>query len=388
VSLATHELPGLKPGLAAPPAPRVAPQWMVVINPLEYPNWDGLLAAHQNCSFFHSCAWARVLHETYGHAPHYFCTFADRKLQALLPVMEVSSKLTSRRGVSLPFSDFCLPLGADKDVAALFEAALEYGKGRKWKYLECRNDYLPLNEVDATSSVSFYAHVVELRERSSQSLVGRSSPRAGDGLSEDTLFKQLDSAVRRAIRKAENAGVQVEFGSSPDAVTTFYSLHCQTRKRHGLPPQPFRFFENIAQYVLAAGHGCVATARADGKAIAASLFFNFGSEAIYKFGASDYASQHLRPNNLVMWEAIKRCAANGFARLHLGRTSIANEGLRRFKLGFGAREEKLEYRKYDFAKRAFVTSEDRAESWLNHVFRRFPPSLLRLSGEVLYPHLS
>lgn len=202
------------------------------------------------------------------------------------------------------------------------------------------------------------------------------------------MFKRIDSAVRRGIRKAENAGVRIEFGNSLDAVATFYSLHCQTRKRHGLPPQPFRFFENIARYVLAAGHGFVVTASVGGKAIAASVFFHFGSEAIYKFGASDYGSQQLRANNLVLSEAIKRCSCNGFARLHLGRTSIANEGLRRFKLGFGAREEKIEYRKYDFAKCAFVTSEDRAESWVNQIFRRFPPSLLRFSGEMLYPHLS
>ena len=62
-----------------------------------------------------------------------------------------------------------------------------------------------------------------------------------------------------------------------------------------------------------------------------------------------------------MWEAIKRYAENGFSRLHLGRTSLANEGLRRFKLGLGAREEKIEYYKYDFRKESFVSDVDRAE---------------------------
>lgn len=344
---------------------------MVVVNPLEYSDWDSLISSdHQDCSFFHSAAWARVLHKTYGHRPQYFCLLIDRKLNALLPVMEVSSRLIARRGVSLPFSDFCAPLGAQEDIAALFDAALEYGKERKWKYFECRNNHCSLSKANTNTSVAFYGHVVELNEDA------------------DEMFKRLDSAVRRGIRKAENAGVRITFDNSLDAVRTFYSLHCHTRKRHGLPPQPFRFFENIAKDVLAVGHGFVATARVDGKPIAACLFFHFGSEALYKFGASDYAFQQFRPNNLVMWEAIKRCNSSGFARLHLGRTSIANGGLRHFKLGFGAREEKIEYRKYDFSKRTFVTSEDRAESWVNQIFRRFPSSLLRLSGEMLYPHLS
>lgn len=355
--------------LVEPPLAQAVPPPLVVVNPLECSQWDTLVSVFRERSFFHSAAWARVLHETYGHSPCYFCSFSDGKLRQALPVMEVSSALTSRRGVSLPFSDFCPPLSAEGNLAPLFEAALEYGKDRKWKYLECRDESWRAQNL-TVPSVAFHSHAVLLK----------------DG--EDTLYKHLDGAVRRGIRKAENAGVRVEFSTTLGAVRTFFGLHCLTRKRHGLPPQPFRFFENIARYALAAGHGFVATARLDEAPLAASLFLHFGSEAIYKFGASDYAFQQLRPNNLVMWEAIKHCASKGFERLHLGRTSIANEGLRRFKLGFGAHEEKCGYRKYDFSKRAFVTSEDRAESWMNHVFRSFPPALLRLSGEVLYPHLS
>lgn len=339
------------------------------MDPLQYPDWDSLVSSHCQCSFFHSVAWARVLQETYGHSPHYLCSLAGRKLQTLLPVMEVSSSLTARRGVSLPFSDFCTPLGADEDVARLFVAALEYGSERKWKYLECRHDYWTANSP-MTPSVAFHGHVIDLKS------------------DEDWQFKRFDSGVRRGIRKAERAGVRVEFSTSLDAVRRFFTLHCLTRKRHGLPPQPFRFFENIARYVLAAGYGFVAIAHLGQKTLAASLFFHFGSEAIYKFGASDYAFQQLRPNNLVMWAALKRCASNGCSRLHLGRTSLANDGLRRFKLGFGAQEGIIEYHKYNFSKRAFILSEDRAETWVNRVFRRFPQSLLRLSGEVLYPHLS
>jgi hypothetical protein len=74
--------------------------------------------------------------------------------------------------------------------------------------------------------------------------------------------------------------------------------------------------------------------------------------------------------------------------LHLGQTSLADAGLRRFKLGFGAREERLEYYKYDFPKQAFVADKDRAEGPLNSLFRCLPGLLLRLAGQALYPHLS
>ena len=96
----------------------------------------------------------------------------------------------------------------------------------------------------------------------------------------------------------------------------------------------------------------------------------------------------MRPNNLVLWEAIKLCERNGLERVHLGRTSLANHGLRRFKLGFGSREETIAYAKYDFVQGRFVTAVDRAQSRFNAVFRCLPLSLLRFFGNLLYPHLS
>jgi lipid II:glycine glycyltransferase (peptidoglycan interpeptide bridge formation enzyme) len=218
--------------------------------------------------------------------------------------------------------------------------------------------------------VAFYGHVISL------------------ACGEEALFKNLDGAIRRGIRKAESAGLQIEFSRNLDSIRTFYTLHCRTRQRHGLPPQPVRFFENIARYVLEPGHGFVATATLERRPLAASIFFHRGAQALYKFGASDHAFQELRPNNLMMWAAIKRCASHGFNSLHLGRTSLANDGLRRFKLAFGAREERMEYHKYDFATRAFVTDVDRADGGLNRIFRCLPSPLLRLAGQMLYPHLS
>jgi hypothetical protein len=113
----------------------------VGINPLLYPGWDFLVSAHPGSSFFHRTAWARVLHETYGHLPIYFCRFADGQLKELFPIMEISSPWTGRRGVSLPFTDACLPLQTTKhDRRALYELALEHGRRQNWRSLECRSN--------------------------------------------------------------------------------------------------------------------------------------------------------------------------------------------------------------------------------------------------------
>ncbi len=89
-----------------------------------------------------------------------------------------------------------------------------------------------------------------------------------------------------------------------------------------------------------------------------------------------------------MWRAMERYAGKGFEALSLGRTSLMHEGLRRFKLGFGAAEEKIDVCKFDYAKGEFVQEEDKVEGWFNRVFERLPIFALRLAGKLLYRHLS
>ncbi|MDB6033851.1 MAG: hypothetical protein JWM16_4189, partial [Verrucomicrobiales bacterium] len=91
---------------------------------------------------------------------------------------------------------------------------------------------------------------------------------------------------------------------------------------------------------------------------------------------------------LVMWRAIQHCIEKGLASLHFGRTSLANEGLRRFKLGWSTVEEKKSYFKFNLQKNSFVSDTDRASGWHNQLFRKMPLPLLRLTGRILYPHLA
>ncbi len=81
-----------------------------------------------------------------------------------------------------------------------------------------------------------------------------------------------------------------------------------------------------------------------------------------------------------MWEGMKWCARQGCASLHLGRTSLANEGLRRFKSGWGAQESKIDYFNYDLRRDAFVVDSDRANGWYNRMFGILPCIFSRLLG--------
>ena len=337
-------------------------------NPLTDPQWDGHVEKFANGTFFHTSAWARVLTKTYGHVPSYILGSVDRKCVALLPMLEVRSPWTGRRGVCLPFTDACSTLAIDSATAEAVTAhAFQLARARGWKHVEFRGGIKP--SPTATPSVSFLSHSLDLR----------------DGPA--VVLSRFDSAVRRAIRKAERSNLKVELLRSREAVLAYYQLHVRTRKRHGLPPQPLDFFLNIHSEVLEAGAGFIALATQGSIPVAGAVFFHFNQRAIYKFGASDEDQLDLRGNNLVMWQAIRFLSENGFASLDFGRTSLNNDGLRRFKKSWGTHEGTIEYFQFETATQRWVTSRDRASGMHNAVFSRLPSSLNRLAGTIIYPHL-
>jgi lipid II:glycine glycyltransferase (peptidoglycan interpeptide bridge formation enzyme) len=205
---------------------------------------------------------------------------------------------------------------------------------------------------------------------------------------EQKIFASFEPSVRRAIRKGEKCGVKLEISHSLEGVREFYRLHCVTRKKHGVPPQPFSFFANFHRHVIAHNHGFVVIAKINNRAIAASVFVHYGATAIYKYGASDENYQNFRGANLVMWHAIQWLARAGFDRLDFGRTDHANEGLRRFKLGWGAEERPINYFKYDLRAKRFISGKGEPSQLRERIIKRIPIPMARIIGSVLYRHVA
>jgi lipid II:glycine glycyltransferase (peptidoglycan interpeptide bridge formation enzyme) len=206
-------------------------------------------------------------------------------------------------------------------------------------------------------------------------------------MDQDRLYVSVKGSTKRNIRKAQREGVTIARSRELDAVRTFYQMHCLTRKKHGAPPQPASFFERLYDHVIRPGHGQVILAAHLGRIIAGAVYLHFGREAVYKFGASDSAHLHLRPNDLIMWEAIRGYGEAGYARFCFGRTEPDNEGLRQFKSGWGAEEKTVRYFRYDIRKKEFVAGKAAHAGISAMIFRRMPDPLLRLAGSMLYRHM-
>lgn len=343
-------------------------QPLEIINPLSYQGWDEVILSNKNYSFFHSSAWARVLHESYQYKPLYFTIIKDNKIHMLIPCMEVHSILTGKRGVSLPFSDVSDSIIVEPyKTKEILKHLIQYGKENGWKYIEIRSSDIFPQEIQSSSL--YIGHILNLSNDI------------------DKTFSKFRSSTKRNIRKSIKEGVEVSVSNSMEALKEFHRLNCLTRKGHGLPPQPFHFFKKVYEHIIAHGFGVVVLASYKQMNIAGAVFFNLGAKAIFKYGASDMSFQHLRPNNLVMWEAIKWYSQNGYQQFFFGRTNPENKGLIQYKTGWGTQEYIIKYYKYDLGKCTFVKDRGIAKGRHNWLFNKMPELLLKFTGKLLYRHI-
>ncbi|MES2467159.1 MAG: GNAT family N-acetyltransferase [Verrucomicrobiota bacterium] len=345
---------------------------MEILDPLASPDeWDRECRAHPGTTVFHTAAWARVLAATYGHQPLYLRFRQENGSAALVPLMEVKSPVTGRRGVSLPFSDCCAPLLPDGITLASLRAPLEaLAREHRWKYLELRGG--AFSSPPATPlPASFHGHELDLTP------------------GPDSLWNGVEGSVRRAVRKAQSHGLELRVAHDEAALRGYFELHTLTRQRHGLPPQPWAFFRQLhREKLIGPDAGFVVSASSQGRPVSASVFLRCGTAAVYKFGASDERAWDCRPNHLVMWEGIQHLIATGAHTLHFGRSSIGQEGLRRFKLSWGATESSISYLQYLPASNTWGAVIPKPDRPLVHaLFRRLPLTVNRWAGRLLYPHL-
>lgn len=335
------------------------------VDPLNISWWDDFAAQWPEATVFHSRAWARTLIETYAFNPGYLLLSEQDQPRAVLPMMEVDSWWKGRRGVSLPFSDYCPALTrSPEDLTRLMEAVMRLAAVRGWRSIDYRG---PVGaEEQARPRTSYYLHAIDL---------------GGD---EATIWQSLRPEVRRAIQKARKSGLKIATGGDDEQLAALYRLQTMTRRRHGLPPQPRRFFRMVQRHFLKQGGGNIVTVHNHGEPVAAALFLQFAGRGLFKMGASDARFLSWRPNDLVLWEGIRWCREQGCRELSLGRTDLQHEGLRRFKAGWGSREKVVQTYRYHTDAGTYVEGGDLLNGFHNHLFRHMPTPMLQWAGAMLY----
>lgn len=339
-------------------------------NKSETSQWDRFVASHPNGSPYHLSCWMRTIHETYSFKPLlYVHKNGTGDISGVFPCFVIKSHLTGSRIVSLPFSDYCGPLFTDirQQKEVLSEIIKNYGQ--QVKYIEIRS---PVSEDSGLVCHKYYKHHVLNLDADPSEIRRRLNKRT----------------IQYSIRKAKKAGVEIREENTLRGMEEFCRLNMLTRKKHGVPSQPRRFFQNMYDYMMLTEHAFILLAIYDSKPVAASVFFRSNGTVHYKYNASDprYLSR-TTPNHLLTWHAIEKACLEGYRFFDFGRTSPDNAGLMRYKEMFGAKRVNLPYYYYPQIKGASSKEESSLlYRMLTGIWRSLPDPILEKIGPMIYKH--
>lgn len=156
-------------------------------------------------------------------------------------------------------------------------------------------------------------------------------------------LEQEEAAIKRgmsrgnksSISKARHSGVRILYLNSEKEPGSFHQLYTHTMERNKAKEIYYfsrEFFDNL--FKLLEGSVKLFEARYQGRLIAAVLLLIKHNLVHYYLGASDTQFLHLRPNNLLFYEAILWAKKQGYKIFDLGGGYEPNDSLFQFKNSF------------------------------------------------------
>ena len=338
----------------------------------------------------------------------------------MLPLLYVRSRLTGNRLVSLPFSDVCYPLtdGPEAD-RLLLERALELSREKRAGFVEIRG--LPASSeapnLEGTQSTA------DTRDPADAPVQSGAETGPGDLTTEaatvpDDSAAKLPEAlgfavqrhfqnyivplhenadkvrmtfsrksIRQTISKSAKLGVTVRLGEGQKDLDEFYRLYLLNRRRHGIPPQPVRFFAGILERLSDNPKALLYLAEFEGQAAAALIVLRYRGVCYAKYEGVDESFRQVFPVNTLFWKTIEDACAAGDTAYDFGRTALDNRGLSEFKSRWGTTATSLPYCFFPPREGLSVVKSDSLKYRLfTGLVKRLPASINTRLGAKLFRH--
>ena len=189
---------------------------MITTSRIDNP-WSSLIEEQAKDIFYYDPRWFELINKLYGYRIISLTTTnAEGHITGYLPLCLVSSFLTGRRLVSLPFSDQCPLLAVDEATANdLIEKAIQLAKQEHVKYLELRTgcDEVLAKRPEFTENNLYVNWIIPLCDRP------------------EDVWKGLRKPVQHQIKKSQKYGIHIRSAEQREDMAIYYKLHVQTRTK-------------------------------------------------------------------------------------------------------------------------------------------------------------
>jgi FemAB-related protein (PEP-CTERM system-associated) len=280
--------------------------------------WDDFVARQPAATFFHRAGWREVLERAFGHDTYYLYVESDGRIEGILPLGHIRSRLFGNALVSTPF---CVYGGivASTPAAhrALDQAACELAQRLGVDHLELRN--LVASQGGRPTKDLYVTFRKTIDPDPEKNLLA------------------IPRKQRAMVRKGINAGLASEMDDNLDR---FYDTYAASVHRLGTPVFARKYFETLRTVF---GRDCeVLTVVHNGNAVASVMSFYFRDEVLPYYGGGTVAAREVAANDFMYWEVMRRAAERGVRVFDYGR-SKQGTGSYNFKKNWGFEPQPLPY---------------------------------------------
>jgi FemAB-related protein (PEP-CTERM system-associated) len=282
--------------------------------------WDTFVFAEPSATFFHRFGWKTVLERAFSHRPHFLLAERDGRIEGVLPLVEIKSRLFGHSLVSTPF---CVYGGIAAATPEAFQALDLYAQDLATKL---GVGHLEYRDRDASAHAEWPSTDLYV-----------------------TFRKELDPDVeknmlaiprkqRAMVRKGIKNGLAIELEAGVDG---FFRVFADNVHRHGTPTLPKRYFALLREVF---GPECeVQLVRGpNGDLISGVLSFYFRDEILPYYAGDMPSARGLAANDFKYWELMRRACERGVRVFDYGRSKV-DTGPYDFKRNWGFEPQPLHY---------------------------------------------
>jgi serine/alanine adding enzyme len=327
--------------------------------------WSDFVASSPSATISHQYGWRRIISEAYGHKTFYLTARRNNRLEGILPLIHIKSRLFGNVLSSMPFQDYGGIVANNEDaMKGLLDSALQLKKDCGAESIELRHREL------------LFSSEGRVRQDKATLILDIS---AGP----DALWKAFGPKVRNQVRKAQKSGLDTQCGGA-ELLEDFYCPFAANMRDLGSPVHHPRFFEKI--FYEFGDNARVLLVRENRQAVG-GLIALFHKNTIVVPWASCFRQYFPKcPNNLLYWEAIQYACSRGCTSFDFGRSSI-DSGTYNFKLQWGAVPVPLHWQIISKASSGAV-SESSSLRIASAVWKHIPVSLANALGPHLRKYLT
>ena len=288
--------------------------------------WDDYAMQSEAATFYHRFAWKEINEQCFGHRTFYLAAVDGNEFRGIFPIVLLRSRLFGTMLCSMPFVNLGGPCASDSGAMnGLLEEAGRILAATNADYLEMRSrTRLETSGPTAEHKVSM---TIELSR------------------DPEDVWNAFTSKHRNTIKSAQRKGFTTSVGGA-EHLDDFYEILSESWRSLGTPLYAKSYFREIADRL--ADSISIFLVHHEGKPVG-TAFNGLHRQTVEGMWAGTTAAYRRSDANYVLyWDMIKHYCETGFARFHLGRSTV-DSGAEAFKKKWLAHASQL-YWQYELGR--------------------------------------